>query len=88
MTIFAVFFGLALIGGLGAALWGWFRDLPRSIPGPATPFQAQAIAEMKDAVKAQQTPLSEPEKAAIALGDDFQAGRLGYTHPFDIPENL
>ena len=76
MTVFAVLFGLALLGGLGAAALGWWRSLPKSIPSPATPFQAKAIADMKQAVKEPARTMDAGETAIIKVGDDLQAGRL------------
>ena len=77
MTVFACLFGLALLGGLGAAALGWWRSLPKSIPSPATPFQAKAIADMKQAVKEPARTMDAGETAIIKGGDDLQAERLG-----------
>ena len=76
MTVFAVLFGLALLGGLAAAFIGWWRDLPKSIPSPATPFQAKAVADMKQAVKEPSRPMDASETEIIMAGNDMQADRL------------
>ena len=76
MTVFAVLFGLALLGGLGAAALGWWRSLPKSIPSPATPFQAKAVSDMKQAVKEPERFMSAGEKAIIDEGMKLQIDRL------------
>ena len=57
-------------------IFKWFQGLPKSIPSPATPFQAKAIADMKQAVKEPERLMSADEKAIIDEGMKLQIDRL------------
>ena len=56
---------------------GYFSQQAARGPGnPATPFQAEAVADMKQAVKAPSRPMDASETEIIMAGNDMQADRL------------
>lgn len=77
MIVFAVVFGFILLSGFVTAAWSWWHELPSVIPPPASPLEAKAIADMRQAVKKPPRPLDSLEQGIIRAGDDLQGERLG-----------
>ena len=56
---------------------GYFSQQATRGPGsPATPFQAKAVSDMKQAVKEPARPMDASETEIIMAGNDMQADRL------------
>ena len=73
----AVIFIIQAILKIKSLISGYFSQQAARGPGnPATPFQAKAVADMKQAVKAPSRPMDASETEIIMHGNDMQADRL------------